>query len=281
MRDREKKRKMSVILALAACFLAVGFFGAPKARSAGLTFVEKFNKKGSIQEAGSMGKSRSADWWVNSGGEMDFHKGVGRTIQRKLSKNSKWHKLYAGTNSEDTDNGAHPQNIFRLLTRSQWQNFRQEVYFKIGKINLSNSDNRNESNGVLLFNRYQDSDDLYYTGMRVDGTAVIKKKIGGDYYTLAQNKVFSKKKYSKSGNPNLLPMKSWLGIRSEVTNNPDGSVAIKLYFDSGRKGKWSLVAEATDQEGENGDSVITDPGYGGIRTDFMDAEFDKYKITEF
>jgi hypothetical protein len=243
-------------------------------------FYFKFSGSYKIEEAGSMKESADPYWWVSSGGYLKMSGGTGKTIWGKLGSSSGWQKLYKKTNSKDTDAGTHPQNIFRLVTRNQWQNFRQEFYFKIRKINLSGSDNRNESNGILLFNRYQDSDDLYYAGMRVDGTAVIKKKIGGDYFTLAQKKVFSGKKYSSSSNPNLLPMKSWLGIRSEVSNNPDGSVAIKLYFDSGKKGKWTLVAEATDREGENGDSVITDPGYGGIRTDFMDVEFDKYRMTE-
>lgn len=275
MRDRQNKRKMSVIFVLAACFLAIGFFAVPKAKSAGQAFEEKFNKKGSIQESGSMEKSASADWWVNSGGEMDFHKGVGQTIQKKLSQNSKWCKLYEKTNSTDTDDGKHPQNIFRLVTRTKWQNLSQQAFFKIKKLNLSDSENRNESNGLLLFNRYQDSDNLYYTGVRVDGYAVIKKKLNGEYFTLAYKKFFGGKKYDSKSRSSLLPSKKSIGLKSEVRNTDDGKVEIKLFVANGRKGKWVLAAEAVDE----GD-VISSEGYGGIRTDFMDVEFDKYKITE-
>ena len=38
---------------------------------------------------------------------------------------------------------------------------------------------------MLLFNRYQDGQTLYYGGVRVDGAAVIKKKLAGVYTTLA------------------------------------------------------------------------------------------------
>ena len=122
-------------------------------------------------------------------GQMIFENGIGKTIQGDFPEGSKWQKKYEKSNPKDTDNGTHPQNIFRLVTKAKWQNFDQEAYFRINRLNLSSSDNRNESNGILLFNRYEDGDNLYYTGLRVDGTAVIKKKYAGKYYTLSE-KVF-------------------------------------------------------------------------------------------
>ncbi len=281
MRGRENKRKISVVSALAVCFLMTGLFAAPRAKSAGRAFAEKFNKRGSIEESGSMEESASDDWWVNSGGEMNFRKGVGQTIQKNLSKNSKWRKIYNETNPEDTDNGKHPQNIFRLVTKTRWQNFSQQTFFKIKKSNLSASENRNESNGILLFNRYLDADNLYYAGVRVDGHAVIKKKLDGEYFTLAYEKFYAGKKYNPKSHPNLLPAKKSIGLKTEVQNTENGKVSIKLYVASGRKGKWVLAAEAADEPRKYGEEVISSEGYAGIRTDFMDVEFDKYRIAEF
>jgi hypothetical protein len=243
-------------------------------------FEDKFNKKSrQIEETGKMSESSSKSWWVNSGGWVDISGGTGKTIQGTLAEDSKWKKNYEKNNPEDTDNGSHPQNIFRLVTREKWQNFRQQAYFRITKINLSESENRNESNGILLFNRYKNEDDLYYTGLRVDGYAVIKKKIDGDYHTLVYEKVYDGAKYDRDGNPNLLPIGKWIGLRSEVVTNKNGDVEISVYRKKGRKTKkWKLTARYVDK-GQKGDRIM-DSGYGGIRTDFMDVEFDKYKITE-
>src|SRR4030042_2281304 len=234
------------------------------------TFEDKFNKKnGKIEETAKMSGSSSSKWWVNSGGWLEISGGTGKTIQGDLSSDNKWHQRYEDSSSEDTDEGLHPQNIFRLVTRGKWQNFQQQVLFRINRVNLSDSDNRNESNGVLLFNRYQDGgDDLYYTGLRVDGYAVIKKKIGGDYHTLAYEKVYSGAAYDRDDNPNLLPVGKWIGLRSEVRNNKNGDVEIKLYYKKGRNTKkWKLVAQYVDK-GQKGDEIKAS-GYGGIRSDLL------------
>jgi hypothetical protein len=54
----------------------------------------------------------------------------------------------------------------------------------------SNSIHRMASNGVLLFNHYLDGDNLYYVGIRVDGSAIVKKKKDGVYYTMESKRVF-------------------------------------------------------------------------------------------
>jgi len=280
MRDRENKRKISVILALAGFFLAAGFLAIPEAKSSGRVFTEKFNKNGSVEEAGDMEESASPNWWLNSGGQMNCRKSAGWTIQKNLASNSKWNKLYKETNPEDTDGGKHPQNIFRLITKSKWQNFSQEARFKIQKFNLSGSLNRNESNGLLLFERYQDSDNLYYAGVRVDGYAVIKKKINGEYFELAYNRYFDTGKYSRESKnrSHLLPQNKWISLRTEIRNTDGGNVEIKLYIKQNKK--WVLAAEALDEPGEYGGDVISSEGSAGIRTDFMDVEFDKYRIVD-
>ncbi len=238
-------------------------------------FSYPFNSTGTLHEAGSMNKSTSPYWWLNSGGKFVLGSGTAKTVHGSLPENDKWRKLYAKSNPVDTDNGYHPQNIFRLVTKSEWQNFRQQVYLRINADRLSDSPNRNASNGLLLFNRYIDGDNLYYAGVRVDGTAVIKKKVGGTYYTLAQKKILPGT-YSRGSSPNLLPKNKWIGIRADVTTTSDGKTSIKFYTDIGKTGTWTLALTALDDGGQG--KIIGGSGAAGIRTDFMDVEFDDYKI---
>lgn len=243
-------------------------------------FSDSFTQNYRINEAPQLSQSESQSWWVSSGGVLVSEAGRGRTVQGALPAGDRVREEYAKSNPRDTDQGTHPQNIFRLVQMGTWQNYTQEVYFRITALNQSDSPNRNESNGLLLFNRYQTGDNLYYAGVRVDGDAVIKKKIHGTYYTLAQTKVFPGGKYDRDTNFNLLPLNAWIGIRTVVTQNPDNSVGLKLYMDKGWTSHWTLLLEATDHGTEFGGPAITGAGYAGIRTDFMDVEFNEYKIEE-
>lgn len=241
-------------------------------------FDYNFSTTDTLNEAGSFRESTSPYWWLNSGGKLLLKGGVGETIQGDLSTNDKWYKEYKRANSLDTDGGLHPQNLFRLITKSVWHNFSEQAYFKITKDNLSASPNRNESNGLLLFNRYKDSQNLYYAGIRVDGTAVIKKKQKSLYTTLAQKQIFDGT-YNPETSPNLLPKNTWIGLRTETVTESDGVVDIKLYTDVGKTGKWTLVLEAKDN-GEDYGPIIDDTAPAGIRTDFMDVLFDDFQITK-
>ena len=250
--------------------------------SSDTTFSDNFNKNEIIEESGSMNENSSSNWWLNSGAFFIKEDGVGKTLFGEIDKNSKWQNAYVKYNAVDTDNGFYPQNIFRLITKSKWQNFQQTIYVKIKKYNLSESKNRSESNGLLLFNKYRDSDNLYYTGIRIDGTVVIKKKIDGIYYTLAQKPFYNADvPYNRDTNPNLIPDQKWIGLRSEIRTNPDNTVDIKLFIDKDKTGNWILAAEAKDDGKTFGGAAILGEGYGGIRTDFMDVEFDNYKIVKF
>jgi len=238
-----------------------------------------FKVDGTLHEAGKESDSSSPYWWLNSGGMFYLNGGIGKTVHGELPTLNKWRLAYALSNPVDTDNGYHPQNIFRMLTRSQWQSFQEEAYFTISKINLSKSLERNAWSGVLLFNRYQDSNNLYYAGIRVDGNAIIKKKIGGKYYTLAQKTFYSNgKPYDRDTNPNIIPINTWIGLRSEITNEPSGAVRIKVFLDTGKTGNWVLGVEAVDNGAIFG-QTISNTGFGGIRTDFMDVQVDDFKIT--
>ena len=248
---------------------------AATAAQVGAKFHYNFDWNGVLYEAPNMSQSGSPYWWLSSGGYMIFQGGVGSTIQGELPKQDYWRRFYASTSSRDTDGGYHPQNLFRLVSRSRWQSFRQQVYFRIRRDNLSDSPYRTASNGLFLMNRYQDHDNLYYTGIRVDGAAVIKKKYRGRYYTLGYARFFPGPSYNRDTNPSLLPKDIWIGLRSEVTNNPDGTVRIVLYVDPG-PGGWVLAFDVLDNGYEFGGAAITAPGYGGFRTDFMDVEFENY-----
>ena len=125
---------------------------------------------------------------------------------------------------------------------------------------------------------WQDGQSLYYTGVRVDGSAIIKKKLNGKYYTMAEIKGIYPGGYDRASNPNLLPKNKWIGLRSEVTNE-SGKVRIKLFLDKGWTGEWQLVAEALD-DGIKYGAPITNEGFGGIRTDFMDVEFENFRLRD-
>lgn len=240
-------------------------------------YLYNFNVDGNLQEASSILTSSSKHWWVNSGGYMKIENGKGSTIKDSLKSIDPWRIIYSLSNPKDTDSGYHPQNIFRLVSEKEWLDARHEVYFVVRKDNLSTSSNRNRSNGLLLFNRYQDSDNLYYTGIRVDGSAIIKKKKNGIYYTLTEVKGVYPGTYDKNSSPNLIPKNKWVGLRSETINMGDGAVEIRLYVDKEWKGEWELVAKTLDDGKKYGGSAFTREGYTGIRTDFMDVEFENFR----
>ncbi len=243
----------------------------------GKFFEDSFHIFESLEETGSIEETSNINWWVNSGGIINMKDGLASTNIGKIEKDNKWRKLYNKNNPSDTDGGYYPQNLFRLILTSKWKNFSQQAYFKVSATNLSSSINRNESNGLLLFNRYADGNNLYYAGLRVDGFAVIKKKIKGTYYTLDLQQVLMGI-YDKEKLPNLIPISEWIGVKTDVKDLANGKVEIKLYLDIGRTGKWILVASALDDGKKFGGSAINEVGYAGIRTDFMDVYFDDYRI---
>jgi hypothetical protein len=241
--------------------------------SVGSRFIYPFDYSSVLEETSKLNESWSPYFWVNSGAKLVIEDGVGKTLQGKLPASSPWVAKYAASNPRDTDNGYQPQNIFRLITRSQWEYLQQEVYVKIMDIHPSTSSNANASNGVFLYNRFQNGDNTYYAGLRLDGSAVIKKKYDGVYYTMGEKQV-----YPAGITRNVLPLKTWVGLRSVITTDTNNHVHIKLYVDNGTKGDWTLVLDTIDDGKKYGGSAITTAGYAGIRTDFMDAHFDTYKL---
>jgi hypothetical protein len=247
----------------------------------GTAFLEDFSTNYSVVESDNLQDSTSPGWWLGSGAYFYSTDGISSTILGPLDAKDPWRKTYSTSNPEDTDDGYYPQNIFRLvLLRHKWLNFQQELSFKIINSNLSKSWNRNSSNGVFFFNRFQDENNLYYSGIRVDGAAVIKKKYKGVYYDLALKQFYKNETYDRETNPNLIPEQKWFGLRSEINTNSDNTVTIKLYIDKDGTGNWILAAQGKDDGESHGGKAILDEGYAGIRTDFMDVQFDNYKVTK-
>jgi len=237
--------------------------------------IDEFSQDGILSETGSMSESESTWWWVNSGAYFVVEGGIGRTIRGGLSEGDVWRKKYNDAKPKTTQDGFHPQNIFRLITKQKWQNMSEEVYFKITGMHKAPVEERGESNGVLLFGHYIDQDDLYYAGLRVDGQAVIKKKIKGKYETLAIEQIYEGE-YDREHNENLLPRDKWIGLRMTVQDY-DGDVIIALFIDKNKTGKWEQVLTTVDA-GNN--QALIRKGHAGIRTDFMDVEFENYIIKE-
>ncbi len=243
----------------------------------GSQFLYHFDSQGLLSEAQNVTRSTSPYWWLDSGGLLSIKDGFGHTVAGEAPAENYWRQLYAQTSPTDTDNGSHPQNLFRLITRSHWYNFTQEIFFRINQYHLSSSLNRNESNGLLLMNRYVDGNNLYYAGIRVDGLAVIKKKVRGTYYTLGQTQIFPGN-YHRENNPNLLPVNEWIGLRSRTTTL-NGEVKIELFMKRGlSRGEWDKILEATDNGQDT--KIIDARAPVGIRTDFMDVSFESFAIKE-
>lgn len=240
-------------------------------------FKEDFDGDFVLEENWPMQRSGNPNWWVSSGAYLFFKNGVGSTIVGDLDGSDRWVSKYRRANARDTSNGIRPQNIFRLVLKKRFLNFSQEVYMRVLYYEPSGTEFRNESNGVLLFNRYQDEFNLYYAGVRVDGQAVVKKKLNGIYYTLGLAPIFNTEVYNRDTNPNTIPLDTWIGIKSEITTEEQGVVRIKVFTDVGRTGKWVLVLEVLDN-GESFGEIIQKAGYTGIRTDFMDVMFDDYMV---
>ncbi|MBI2093864.1 MAG: hypothetical protein HYT88_03995 [Candidatus Omnitrophica bacterium] len=250
---------------------------AVAAKAVASPFVYRFDVNGTLEEAGQAQDSSSPYWWVSSGGRLILQGGLGMTIQGSLPAQDKWRLLYNVSNPVDTDSGLHPQNIFRLVTRNLWLNVSQTVSFRLTHLNMSDSPQRDAWSGIFLFNRYLDGNNLYYIGLRQDGTAVIKKKRYGVYYTLAQSPVYNgQTPYERDTTPNLMPGKQWTGLRSIVKTQSDGSVILQLFVDRNLTGNWQLALQTTDNNAGSDGAPILSQGYGGIRTDYMDVQFDDY-----
>ncbi len=228
-----------------------------------------------LEETEGADKSTSNDWWLNSGGTVTIAGDTLATIEGSLASNNPWRDAYRASNPVDTDNGARPQNVFRLIRRDQWGNVEVRMRFNIGAYDLSSSPNRNATNGVFLLARYSDGNNLYVAGIRVDGMAVIKRKLNGVYTTLGLTSLDNSSAYARNQNPNLLALHQWRGLDFTTINHDDGSVLLRLDYSPNGDTAWQTILSVTDFPKNVGGSIL-EYGSTGIRTDFMDVQFEKY-----
>lgn len=264
----------AVVVSCTVLFTPLSAAHAITAINPGKSMHYRFAVDGNLRETGSMGESSSPYWWLNSGGFLTLKGGTGMTAHGTVPLVNTWRTLYAKANPLDTDNGTHPQNLLRLVSRSTWDDVRVEASYRVNASHYSASPNRNASNGLLLMSRYQGGDTLYYAGIRVDGKAVIKKKKDGVYTTLASKQIFPGS-YSDGGKTNLIPHHTWITLRSQTVTNPDGSVTIALSMKKAGESSFTQILETKDRS-----NPITGSGHIGLRTDFMDVEFDDVKAAE-
>ena len=231
-----------------------------------------------VEETNNPETSKNDLWWLSSGGLFYIKDGFSSTIHGELSLDDKWRNAYQKSKPESTDEGKHPQNIFRLVSKKEYHSYEQLMYFRINNIVDSNSQERKESNGIFFFNRYQDDNNLYYAGLRVDGFAVIKKKIGGQYFTMDYKRVYdSNNAYNKDSNNCLIPKNKWIGLKVVVVDVIN-KVSIKLFVDNENDGEWKLVSEAEDYSNTYGAKPFFNSGNVGIRTDFLESDFRDFVI---
>ena len=238
-------------------------------------FLYTFNKDGILDGSTEMRDSTSPYFWISSGGQLIIEDGVGKTIQGARTNGDFWHDAYAKVNPLDTENGKHPQNTFRLVTKSAWQDVEESATFRITKYNLTNTPNRDGYSGLFLMGRYIDQYNLYYAGIRDDGLGIIKKKINGKYYTLAVEQVYGNKENYRKSAAGFLPANTWIGIKARMTN-VGSSVRIELFLDRDNNGNWQKTVTTTDN-GIGGPALLK-AGHGGIRTDYKDVEFDNFEF---
>lgn len=238
-----------------------------------------FSGKMILKETEDPESSHNPFLWLDSGAMMYIDNGIAGSIQGSLPKYSAWRLRYSSSNSTDTDDGYHPQNLIRLITRTDYENFTQQAYFYIDSDNYSTSKNKNSSNGLLLFERYKDADNFYYAGIRTDGAAIIKKKYNGEYYTMAYKNIIEGPLYDEDTKTSLLPLKKWVGLKTITKTDAEGRMTISLYIDKNSDGNWKLAISANDNGVQYGSEVIKN-GNAGIRIDFMDAKISNYTISK-
>lgn len=284
---RAEKLERSAFITLLSVLLLIALVVAsnllaPRTAGAGpapltLPFVYTFNNAGTLTETPSLAESSSPYLWLKSGALLPISGTTGTSLQGSLPTTSTWRTIYAKRDSGASDNGAHPQNLFRLMTKGTVANPAAQVYVNRVRDNLANTANRHGYNAESLITRYQDENNFYFASIRADGYAVIKKKTGGVYQTLVAKKIFSGT-WSATTNPDLIPLNNWIGMKFSVVPNASGNPVLSLYTDVGKTGLWTPALSVTDDPLKFG-SPITAPGLVGIQSDYADIALDDFRIT--
>lgn len=227
-----------------------------------------------LYETGTPQESASNTFWLNSGAAVTQYGQTIQTLHGVLPWYNSWHLKYMLSTPTDTNYGNQPQNIFRLLQKVDMQNPDQSVYFRIDSFN-SPLALKHAPDGIFLMSHYIDGDNLFYVGIRMDGNAVIKKKEGGRYTTLAITPLFNSLSQERPSQFPYLPKDTWLGLRSTIEENTDGTVNITLSIDEEFDLEWKEVLSVTAAPLPNASKGKL---MAGLRSDFMDITFYRYTL---
>lgn len=267
-------RTLAALLAITATVAALGASAVgANAASFGSSFLYAFSDPGVLVEAPSAAQSTSPYFWLKSGAELVIENGRGATIQGTLDSANPWSKTYASRMTVQSDNGAHPQNAFFMLTRATAQNVVAQAYFDRTADNFDIAGNRRPYNHEAVIARYQDDNNYYFASVRADGDIDIKKKVNGAFVTLGEAKLFPGA-WNASTNPDLIPLNRWVGLKLSVTDTSAGP-KLELYTDVGWTNTWTLALSATDAS-----NAIASAGAVGIESNYGDVIFDNFLVQD-
>lgn len=238
------------LIAVVAAFLVIAAGIVHELRAP--LFAPTFGDRGLVtnefaaHHASSPQAKRDDDWLVTSGSLL-ARDGWG------------WTGRPDGRAPGDGSSGATDSAVFRAVSRRKDL---QDVEVKLTLRNMGVIKTArtpvHDWDGVNMMLRWRSPRETYYVALnRRDDQIVIKKKVaggtvnGGWYYPLTQ------------AQPYPVPYGDVQHIRATVTNDPDGAVTIKVFFD----GKLRLHAN----DAGVGGPPITEPGRVGLRGD--NAEF--------
>jgi len=203
----------------------------------------------------------SGHGWLHttSGAFFNVSKGFLRTAGQ-LSPGHPWQVKYA--DNIDTEGGVWPSNIARILTRqATFQDVTFSARFKITRLSLSESPNRTPDKGISLFTHYQTENDLYVAGVRHDGQAFIKRKLGSVYTTLGIIPWYAGT-WNKTTHPSLLPQNTEFSLKVQI-KSLNGVSSITLWITDPGTMTYRQALTVSD----NSPSLAV-PGRLGIRGDF-------------
>jgi hypothetical protein len=149
---------------------------------------------------------------------------------------------------------------FRLLTaRADFGDVELTFDLQNESLTTSNTTPANPWDGAHVMARYQSEKSHYYFSVnRRDETALIKKKVGEQYWDLTP------------AAPAGVPFGQWQKVKLKVVDNPAGSVSLWLWRD-GR-----LLAQAVDRNA--GGPPIRGGGRLGLRGDNARLRFGHFKV---
>lgn len=234
-----------------------------------LPFVENFSDV--VTETSYPDNSDSNTWNVTSGAYLNIGKGTARTNSVALTS-GKYFDAYK--DNVDCEGGAHPENIFRVVSRdATLQDFTFSASFKITRVSKSTSPNRTPDKGISLMFHYVDESNVMYLSARHDGQISVKRKENGVYTTLAIVPAWFPGDYDRILHPTLLPVGTTFSLKVAVKSS-GGVTSITAWVSDPGTTTYHQVLTTSDNA-----PALAVPGRVGIRSDFCSTEIDNISIT--